>query len=270
MLLPYDAALIAGAKTFQGKPCRHGHAGERYARKDRACVMCQRNRDAERSGGRQRAWREHNRAHVLNQERDKRARMNDAEREARRERKRAWKRDNPDKQREARSRYRKARQERLAPEREAVRLARVAEREAVKTAKAAKAHAAAIERERLAIERREVAAMRKTMRNRLKSHNRRAVKRGTNGIVTVDALNTIRILQNGCCAYCGTSNNLHLDHIIPIAKGGKHAPNNLQYLCAYHNISKKAQFDIDYRIKKGIPLLTPWDVKFGLIKYCVI
>lgn len=34
-----DAAILAGYLYFQGKPCKHGHAGKRYASTG-ACVDC--------------------------------------------------------------------------------------------------------------------------------------------------------------------------------------------------------------------------------------
>lgn len=40
------------------------------------------------------------------------------------------------------------------------------------------------------------------------------------------------------CLKCGRSDNLEIDHIIPIAKGGKSTPNNLQTLCKECNLKK--------------------------------
>ena len=50
------------------------------------------------------------------------------------------------------------------------------------------------------------------------------------------------------CLYpgCGTTENLHVDHVISLASGGLHDISNLQVLCQYHNISKGKQ-NIDYR-----------------------
>ena len=44
------------------------------------------------------------------------------------------------------------------------------------------------------------------------------------------------------CKMCGSTRNLEIDHIIPIAKGGKSTPNNLQVLC--HKCNKKKGADI--------------------------
>jgi 5-methylcytosine-specific restriction endonuclease McrA len=40
------------------------------------------------------------------------------------------------------------------------------------------------------------------------------------------------------CANCGTANNLTIDHIIPLAKGGVNRLPNLQMLCAACNTKK--------------------------------
>jgi 5-methylcytosine-specific restriction endonuclease McrA len=40
------------------------------------------------------------------------------------------------------------------------------------------------------------------------------------------------------CAHCGTANDLTIDHIIPLAKGGANQLHNLQMLCAACNTKK--------------------------------
>lgn len=46
--------------------------------------------------------------------------------------------------------------------------------------------------------------------------------------------------QHNCCACCGSTNNLTIDHIIPVAKGGTSDLDNLQVLCYWCNLSKGA------------------------------
>ena len=45
--------------------------------------------------------------------------------------------------------------------------------------------------------------------------------------------------DKGCCVKCGSSKNLHFDHIIPYSLGGSSkAAENIQLLCAKHNLEK--------------------------------
>ena len=49
--------------------------------------------------------------------------------------------------------------------------------------------------------------------------------------------------DNGKCTQCGSTDNLHFDHIIPFSKGGSSkVASNIQLLCAKHNLSKGAKF----------------------------
>lgn len=45
--------------------------------------------------------------------------------------------------------------------------------------------------------------------------------------------------DKGKCVICGTQSNLHFDHIIPYSRGGSSKdPENIQILCAKHNLKK--------------------------------
>ena len=53
------------------------------------------------------------------------------------------------------------------------------------------------------------------------------------------------------CCYCGRSQadgvKLHVDHIIPVAKGGRTELSNLQTLCAECNMGKRDKYDREYK-----------------------
>ena len=48
----------------------------------------------------------------------------------------------------------------------------------------------------------------------------------------------------GKCVTCGATDELHFDHIVPYSKGGTSiVPDNVQLLCARHNLSKSAKIE---------------------------
>jgi 5-methylcytosine-specific restriction endonuclease McrA len=61
--------------------------------------------------------------------------------------------------------------------------------------------------------------------------------------VTVEFLTVQRAMQNDCCAYC--TNPLfgagHQDHVVPVSKGGAHAPFNIVWACEPCNLRKGAK-----------------------------
>ncbi len=50
----------------------------------------------------------------------------------------------------------------------------------------------------------------------------------------------IKVRRNKSCIYCG-SISTHIDHIIPLVRGGKHSFDNIEMICANCNFSKRAQ-----------------------------
>lgn len=76
---------------------------------------------------------------------------------------------------------------------------------------------------------------------------RDALKKG-NGIfkVSIKELNT---LYNSACVYCGSTERIEIDHIIPIVKGGTHSIGNLTSACKTCNASKNKDFFTVWRYK---------------------
>lgn len=53
-----------------------------------------------------------------------------------------------------------------------------------------------------------------------------------------DIVDAIYQRDKGCCVYCGSTENLQIDHIIPVSKGGASTIENLQILCQKCNLQK--------------------------------
>jgi len=50
--------------------------------------------------------------------------------------------------------------------------------------------------------------------------------------------------DDGHCRACGSTDNLHFDHIIPFSRGGSSIlVENVQLLCARHNLGKRDRIE---------------------------
>jgi 5-methylcytosine-specific restriction endonuclease McrA len=50
--------------------------------------------------------------------------------------------------------------------------------------------------------------------------------------------------DKGRCVLCGSSDNIHFDHVIPYSKGGSSlVAENIQLLCARHNLAKRDRIE---------------------------
>ena len=81
---------------------------------------------------------------------------------------------------------------------------------------------------------------------RLYSSKRRAIIQ-SRGIFTITAKEITQLLSKPCF-YCGAPSE-HIDHIVPIARGGRHSIGNLIQACAKCNQSKNKKFIMEWRIK---------------------
>ena len=75
--------------------------------------------------------------------------------------------------------------------------------------------------------------------HRSKSKRRKAQQRGSTALMlSPDQLWRRWVQFDHCCAYCGTNGDLHMEHVIPISKGGEHHLGNIVPACQRCNYSK--------------------------------
>lgn len=73
------------------------------------------------------------------------------------------------------------------------------------------------------------------------AHNRRTKLLNAEGSHTADDLKLLWEQQDGRCAYCDcelTPEYRHLDHVMPLSRGGSNWPSNLAWACPPCNLSK--------------------------------
>lgn len=78
----------------------------------------------------------------------------------------------------------------------------------------------------------------------------KATRRGASGTHTEKDVDDLRILQGGKCAMCGDGlrdGDFHVDHIIPLSKGGNNFVGNIQLACSQCNIRKRAMLPIEFK-----------------------
>lgn len=91
---------------------------------------------------------------------------------------------------------------------------------------------------------------------RAQSHKRRARALAASGEHTAADVRDIGRLQKWKCAICRCSlkGGKHVDHIVPLTKGGSNDRTNLQLLCPTCNVRKHAKDPIDYMQSRGFLL----------------
>lgn len=81
---------------------------------------------------------------------------------------------------------------------------------------------------------------------------RRFAKVDNPGSVGVSERDWARLLRRyrGCCAYCGVRLSLvHMDHVIPLKRGGRHAIGNVLPACPRCNVRKSACLLVEWRLR---------------------
>jgi 5-methylcytosine-specific restriction endonuclease McrA len=87
--------------------------------------------------------------------------------------------------------------------------------------------------------------------------NRRSMMRGAEGFHTAEDIQEIFNRQGGRCVYCRVElkrvgrGKMHIDHIVPLVKGGSNWPENLQCLCPFCNLSKGALDHFEFERRRG-------------------
>lgn len=79
------------------------------------------------------------------------------------------------------------------------------------------------------------------------AHNKRRVVSKDSNVRTI-FIHNMRTLSTSCF-YCGCSidkDNMHIDHYVPLSKGGAHSEDNLVASCATCNLQKGAKMPLDF------------------------
>lgn len=94
---------------------------------------------------------------------------------------------------------------------------------------------------------------------------------GTMNIRTIFDDEKIKLLSGNKCSYCGSTENLALDHIFPQILGGKDAGDNLVYACKPCNSSKGKKDMMEWMSYKNTfpPLMILRRYLKLVIVYCV-
>ncbi len=88
---------------------------------------------------------------------------------------------------------------------------------------------------------------------RARTHRRRARRLNAPGTHTAQQIKDLLQKQSFRCAYCRKSikSGYHVDHIIPLSRGGGNGVTNIQILCPHCNCSKNAKDPIHFAQQLG-------------------
>lgn len=231
--MPLDQAIAAGKRFFLGSSCVHGHDGIRYTR-SRACVECNTTRS--------KAYRDAHRDAALNYDKAYYAKTRSRRLAAAAE----WSRKNPEKKRA----LNKAWAQRNKQKMRAFAAASMAKKP--EQYRAQKAAYRAANKERIA-ERAKAYRASHRLEKACNEARRRALKKASGGVYFATDVRAIGEAQKHRCAYCRASvrSAFHMDHIVPLIRGGSNDRRNIQLLCAPCNLKKGASDPINYAQSLG-------------------
>ena len=224
-------------KYFTGKVCPQGHAAERYT-ESCGCVACGPGKKARHIA------RETLEAKAIRRAKAKVYRENNTEK--RRADLKRWRQQNGDRERAQQKAARAANPEKQCRTNPAYYAAN-REKELARSKAyqgANKQSVAAKQKEWKAANREAVNAIR---------NNRRAREMAAEGKYTKGDVERLLAVQKGKCAECrkGIKGGYHVDHIVPLIKGGTNWPNNLQLLCQRCNNKKYDKDPIEWAKENG-------------------
>ena len=87
--------------------------------------------------------------------------------------------------------------------------------------------------------------------DRNEKHKRR-IRKGKGSGITNQQWNELLRKHNFRCAYCGIKDNMTIDHVVPLSKGGKHSIENIVPACAKCNSRKHTSLDWKPQIYKKV------------------
>lgn len=247
-----DARLLGLKYFFTGVPCRHGHIDMRQT-SNRGCVACSR--------ARVKAWAADNSSRVRECQRKSYHKNRDKNLRAMKE----WRLANLERERERVRRYQKEH----ADIARAATKAWVANNRDHVNQKSRERYARLSEEARsrrrataMAWEARNKDAVRKAKREwkrknpegvRAYVRKRTAMRYGCEGHHTQKDIHSILVAQRWKCANCRVSirKKRHIDHIVPLSRGGSNNKSNLQGLCPACNMKKSARDPIEFAQMMG-------------------
>lgn len=246
------AIALASKYYFTGKPCGRGHIAPRYS--SGGCTSCaeeRRRANREKNRIEAREWR------LKNPEKAKEYGKKKSEagygklyyalnREAQIAKAMKWNRENPEKHKESFDRYIEKNRRKVLDAKKKKREENIEEY---------------LERERIwRSQRREELAEKSRKWRRENPEKRRVIdrnkkirRRGADGFHTLEDVERLLVSQKFKCAECGKSvkKEHHVDHIMPLSKGGSNWPSNLQILCPACNMEKHATDPLVFARRKG-------------------
>ena len=84
----------------------------------------------------------------------------------------------------------------------------------------------------------------------LADNARRRARKAGNGVFEITAKDIRRLLAQRCAECNGPGE--HVDHVIPVSRGGWHSIGNLQMLCAPCNHNKHNKLTVEWRARKRL------------------